>query len=327
MDSRRVAQASSTPTRQRGVALITVLLVIALAAIAATDMTRQGQLDQRRTANRLALEQAHQVALGGERWAVAVLARDRRGQSRGDGGDPDVDSRDENWAQVLPPVPIEGGQVTGRITDAQGRLNLNGLVDDQGQVDAVALARLERLLEAVGVDPAVAQAVIDWIDANRETSYPGGAEDDFYAGLQDPYRAANQPLATASELRLVRGIDAATWEALAPHVTALPESTPVNVNTATAPVLQAVVDELGPEAAAALRESAAEEPFESLQAFLEHPLVRDADVEQSGLAVRSRHFRVRVDVELGRLRYTLYSWLQRGDNGASTVLRRARTPS
>jgi general secretion pathway protein K len=101
----------------------------------------------------------------------------------------------------------------------------------------------------------------------------------------------------------------------------------VNVNTATAPVLQAVVDELGPEGAAALRESAAEEPFDSLQAFLEHPLVRDADVEQSGLAVRSRHFRVRVDVELGRLRYTLYSWLQRGDNGASTVLRRARTPS
>lgn len=322
--------------RESGVALITVLLVVALATIAAVQMTAQGQYDRRRTANRLALEQAHEVALGGERWAVAVLARDRRGkgadlqqQSIRDkqGGNANVDSRDEAWAQTLPPIPIEGGQVAGNIEDAQGRFNVNSLLDAQGSVDAVALARFERLLQSAGVDRRVANAVIDWLDADAETTYPAGAEDDFYAGLERPYRAANTGMATASELRLVRGIDAQVWAALAPAVTALPGSTPINVNTAKPAVLAAIVPGLEPEAAEQIVEQVADKPFDSVQQFLESPLVKGKDVPADGLAVRSSHFRVRVDVEMGPLTYTLYSWLQRADNGRSRVLRRSRTPN
>lgn len=322
--------------RQRGVALITVLLVVALATIAATDMTRQGQLDRRRTGNRLALEQAHQVALGGERWAMAILGRDRRG--RGDdwkekyieeqqGRNVDIDARDERWARELPPIPIEGGRVGGRITDAQGRFNVNSLLDGRGRIDAVALARFERLLAAVGIAPDAAQAVVDWLDDNAETTYPRGAEDDYYAGLERPYRAANAPLATASELRLVRGIGADAWAALAPHVTALPGRTAINVNTASTAVLRAVVPGLDAAGAETLVEELGDEPVEDVASFVEHPLVRGARVETEGLDVGSRHFRVRIDVEMGPIVYTLYSWLRRDENGRSVVLRRSRTPS
>lgn len=333
------------PTRERGVALITVLFVVALATAAAASMTGDHQFDIRRTGNRIALAQAHQIALGGESWAMGILARDRRGETGTTGGgdaerDPEIDSRDEIWAQQLPPIPIEGGQVTGRIIDAQGRFNINSLIVGD-RVDATAIGRFERLLEILGLDREIAQAVIDWLDANSETTYPGGAEDDFYAALEAPYQTANQPAATASEMRLIRGIDAAAWRRLAPHVTALPEATAINVNTATPVVLRMIVPGLGEAEADQLAELVAEEPFESVDAFRQHPLVREASRQGSedgsdtgdqpggvggSLAIGTSYFRVQVDVQIGAIEYRLYSWLARNDNGASRVLRRARTP-
>ncbi len=343
MGPRNTVRRRPTCRRQSGVALITVLLVVALAATAAASMTGQHQLDLRRTGNRIALAQAHEIALGGEAWARGILWRDRRGEARGSAGqgDPErpdaVDAGDENWARDLPPIPIEGGQVAGAIDDMQGRFNVNNLVDGD-QVDALALARFERLLAALDIDRAVAQAVIDWIDRDGETSFPGGAEDDFYATLDAPYRAANRPLAGASELRLVRGMTPAAWRRLAPHVAALPAPTAINVNTATAAVLRALVPGLEAAAAEELAKFADAEPFFSVDAFRDNALVAqagegdDADDGEPGggnerLAVGSSHFRVRTDVRIGDIEYTLYSWLARNDNGASRVLRRGRTPN
>lgn len=316
------------PGRQHGTALITALLVLALTVVVATDMTTQQQFDVRRTGNMLTLEQAHQIALGGERWAVAVLARDRRdepapGRAGGGTGTADVDSLDEDWAQQLPPLPVEGGQIGGRIIDLQGRFNINSLIVGEA-VDALALARFERLLQALEIEPSLAQAVVDWLDGDAETTFPDGAEDDFYAGSTPPYLAANRPLAVISGLRLVRGFEPAIWRRLAPHITALPDSTAINVNTASAPVLQALVPGLDAGAAEQLVARAEEEPFASVPEFLEQGIVQEADVAAAGLAVRSDHFRVQIAVALGPLEYTLYSWLQRNDNGASRVLRRAR---
>lgn len=313
-------------TDQRGVALITVLLVVALATIAAVGMTRQTGLDHSRTGNRLALIQAQEIAIGGERWAAAVLARDRR-----DLDTAAVDSLDQDWAVVLPPMEVDGGWVAGRIEDMQGRFNINTLVRGD-TVDAVALERFERLLLALDLDPRTSQAVVDWLDRNRETTFPAGAEDDYYMVQREPYLAANRPIAVASELRLIRGFDEDVWQRIAPHVSALPRATAINVNTATVPVLQAIVPGLDAATAEALTGFAAEEPFDSIAAFRDHPLVPATDaaggpLRSAGLDVRSAHFRVRIDVELGPITYTLYSWLQRHDDGASRVFRRSRTPN
>lgn len=315
---------------QRGAALITALLVLALTVVVATEMTTAQQFDVRRTGNILTLEQAHQIALGGERWAVAVLARDRRnepqpGQELGAGGidTATVDSLDEDWAQVLPALPVEGGQIAGGIEDLQGRFNVNNLIADEA-VDAVALARFERLLQALAIEPARAQAVIDWLDADAETTFPDGAEDDFYASRTPPYLSANRPAAVTSELRALRDMEPETWQRLAPHIAALPAPTAINVNTASAPVLQALVPGLDAGAAEQLVARVREEPFASVAEFLEQDVVAGSDTDSIRLAVRSDHFRVRSSVALGPLTYTLYSWLQRDDNGASLVLRRAR---
>lgn len=324
----------AAPGRQRGTALVTALLVLAMTVTLTTDMASEQHFDIRRTGNLLQLEQAHQIALGGERWAVAILARDRRGETapgraevqellgEQDSG-ADIDSLDEDWAQPLPPIPVEGGQIAGEVVDLQGRFNVNNLIAD-GAVDALALARFERLLSALEIDRGIAQAVVDWLDADSETTFPNGAEDDFYLARERPGLAANRPLTVVSELRQVRGMEAENWGRLRPHLTALSDRVAVNVNTAGAPVLQALAPELGPGAAEQLAARAREEPFESAEEFLDEDVLADLDIEASGIAVRSAHFRVRAVVLLGRIEYTLYSWLQRDDNGASRVLRRAR---
>lgn len=322
---RRVHAARHRGARaQSGVALITVLLVVALATIAAVHMTRQTQLDLHRTSNRLALAQAHEIALGGEHWAISVLARFRRSEDYHG-----VDALNQVWAQLPPSMPVEGGQVRGAIQDMQGRFNINSIVRGD-RVDAVALERFERLLRVLEIDPRSVQAVIDWMDHNRETTYPAGGEDDYYLALDRPYLAANRAVTTATELRMLRGIDAGAWRRLAPHVTALPGTTPINVNTATPRVLQAVVPGLDREGAEALAEQAREEPFQAVEEFLEHPVVAGAGSDEEAVAtaldVGSDHFRVRVDVQTGPIEYTLYSWLIRDDNGASQVFRRSRTP-
>ena len=126
--------------RQRGVALLTALAVVALATVAATYMMSAQQLQIRRTGNQLLQEQAWQYALGAEAWSKTILAQDA--------ADNDIDSLDENWAIELPPLPIEGGSLSGRLTDLQGRFNLNNLVNSSGKLNTASLDQLQKLLQA-----------------------------------------------------------------------------------------------------------------------------------------------------------------------------------
>jgi general secretion pathway protein K len=130
--------------RQRGVALITAIVLVAIATIIAVHLGTRASLDLRRTAGLLALEQGWHVALGAEAWAAEVLREDRE--------DSQTDHLAEPWAQPLPPLPVDGGEVRGALEDMQGRFNVNNLLTGSGEVNEVSLARFERLLEQVGAD-------------------------------------------------------------------------------------------------------------------------------------------------------------------------------
>jgi len=105
---------------QQGVALITALLVVALATIAAVAMTTRQQLDIHRTANIINGEQAYIYALGGESWIKQILLRDNN----------KTDSIHDLWAMPMPPLAIPGGSVQGQVEDLQSRFNLNNLVKE-----------------------------------------------------------------------------------------------------------------------------------------------------------------------------------------------------
>lgn len=297
---------------QRGVALVTALLVVALATVAAVAMATRLHVDLRRTGNLLHGEQAYAYALAAESWAQVILRRDAT--------DSEHDSLDEDWATALPPIPVDGGFVSGHVTDLQGRFNVNSLLDTAGNPVQNAVDYFRRLLTLLDLDPELATAVLDWIDEDINARFPGGAEDDTYLLEDPPYRAANRPMVSISELRLVQGFTDEALQVLEPHVTALPEPTAINVNTATAEVLMALHPDMTAAGVDLLLADREQKPFGAISEFTGHnalsglPVAVDVDVA-------SHWFLVLTDVSVGIGKAQLESLLHRDKNKLQVISR------
>ncbi|HEY7642538.1 MAG TPA: type II secretion system minor pseudopilin GspK, partial [Steroidobacteraceae bacterium] len=233
----------STRSKQRGVALILAVLIAALAAMLAANVSFKDYLDQRRTGNALAMDQGFEVALGGEAWAADALRRDKQQSAK-------TDDFTEEWATPIPPIPLDDGkgnsfgEFEGQLEDMQGRFNLNSLVTLQGGkliADDDAVLRFQRLLELLELEPKWANIIADWIDTDIDPRFPDGAEDPTYTGLTPPYRTANMPLTRASELLAIAGFGLDRYRKLEPFVTALPIGTPINTCTASPELLDSIV--------------------------------------------------------------------------------------
>ncbi|MDQ1342537.1 MAG: ral secretion pathway protein, partial [Pseudomonadota bacterium] len=172
--------------RQRGVALITAVLMVALATMLAVDVSFRGALDQRRSATLFALDQSFEIALGAEAWAADFLKQDLQ--------ESQTDHLGETWARPLPPLPIDGGTVEGRLEDLQGRFNVNNLVLADGTTNPDAVKQLERILAVLEIEPTWAAAIADWIDQDAQPGFPDGAEDSVYTGQAPPHLTANMPV-------------------------------------------------------------------------------------------------------------------------------------
>ena len=293
---------------QRGVAAVTAILIVAIAAATATYLLAQ----QSATLNQAALvsgrAQADAFSRAGIEWARGILAEDARRTN--------IDSLGEPWAQPIAGLPVERAVVSGAITDAQGRLNLNNLVREGRRSDA-DVATFRRLLEGLGLDAALADAVVDWVDADSDLAGPGGAEDAYYLALARPYRAANQPMMQVEELYRVRGFDRTAIARLAPHVSTLPGRALVNVNTASAEVLAALLPDAMPGAIARIVARRAEKPYASVDEMLALAEGAKRDTAQSQAGVRSDHFLVAVRVEQDDVLVGSEALIRRGGGGGS----------
>ncbi len=303
------------PSHQTGVALVTALLVTAIATVTAVSMAARQQLDLRRTANVLNTDQAYLFGLGVEAWAQQILIRDRK--------DNNTDHPKEDWATVLPPIEVEGALLSGNIEDLQGRYNLNNLVQD-GAASEKDIQQFRRLLQALGLDDRIALAIVDWMDADEELSFPDGAEDNEYLGRAQPYRTPNRPMASPSELLLVQGMDRQSYDTLAPHVTALPVRTPINVNTATAPVLMSLLEGISQSEAEQLIEARGDEGYKNIDAFMSQDILKDKKENIGGISVSSNFFMVNANVRLERAQIQLHSLLSRSSDNTVQIVMRAQ---
>ncbi len=216
--------------RQRGVALITAIVLVAIATVLAVHIGTRAALDLRRTAGLMALDQGWHVALGAEAWAAEVLRDDLE-----DSGTTPTDHLGEAWAQPLPPLPVDGGEVRGALEDMQGRFNINNLVTSDRQVNETAVAQFERLLLLVGAQTRWARIMVDWIDDGTVPEIPEGAEDGTYLSQNPPYRTANVVVSTTTEMMALPGMTREEFERIRPYVAALPVGTTINLCTAKAP--------------------------------------------------------------------------------------------
>ena len=304
--------------RERGVALLTVLVAVALAASLAAAITWNLTLDQHRSAAIIQGDQAYEYALGAEAWAEQILYRDFTSNSK-------ATTLGQNWAQQLPPLPVEGGQILGHIEDLQGRFNLNNLVNQAGQADPIYVQQFQRLLTGLNLDPGIAGAVVDWMDADDTPSQPGGAEVDYYSRLAPPYRSPNAPMTSVSELQAVNGVTPQVYAALLPYVCVLPTSTPgaagtataINVNTAPVPVLMSLAPNLSQDQIEQAVEARGQSGFNSV-----NNLPFNLTGQHPGIGVDSQYFLLTVTAEIGTTHVTLYSLLYRAAGGKTVALRR-----
>ena len=301
-----------TRAKDRGVALIMAMLITALATMVAANLSWDNALDVRRTMVLLNRDQAIQVALGAESWIISILHQDLE--------DSETDHLGEIWASELPGLPIDGGEVFGAVLDLQGRFNVNNLVDQNGVVDEESLEQFRRLLLAIGLDPRFAGIAADWLDNDIDPAFPDGAEDSIYTGMIPPYRTANQTLSSVSELAALDGMDKLTFNALEPHITALPGRTNINANTATAAVLQSLDESItvaDVENLLAERESGGFTDMQNSFSSLVAPDVINK------LDESTQYFHLKVVVRIDTVRITLNSVLQRGPRGDVTPILRS----
>jgi general secretion pathway protein K len=277
-------------SRQRGLALITAVLVVAIVATVAAYLALGQQVWLRQTQNladRAQSESLRQAALD---WIALLLARDAQ-QNK-------VDDLGELWAKQLPPLPAEGGLIAVSISDAQGLFNLNNLLRN-GNPSPPDITVFQHLLTALGLDSNLYGALIDWMDANSDLS-PGGAEDVDYLALPHPYRAANQPLTSVDELRLVRGFTPDVVEKLRPYVTVLPQPTSININTAVDQVMAAMFTNLPASALQPLLQNRISQPFTDNSQLMQR-LPAGTPPPQAAYGVNTSYFLVTLDVRVGGL--------------------------
>lgn len=300
--------------RQRGVALIAAVLVVALAIVLVAALMDHGESTRARTRNLLRAEQGWQLMIGLEAWAASALRRDLQETGA-------VDSRDDLWAQPLPPLDLPEARIRGTLREIGGCFNLNAL-HVAGQDDAIAVARFERLLRVLKLDVvAISAQARDWIDADG-TPNPGGAEDLALQSRRPPYRAANRAFVHVSELRLLPAVTAPVFDRLSPHVCVLPPGTPMNLNTATVELWMSLDDAIGQNHAQRLARDgrARYSDLERIQAEFEQIGLPPLPLDPS-LGVGSSYFVLEAEIVADGVPFLYASLLQRRPEGIRVLAR------
>lgn len=316
--------------RQRGVALLTVLLLVAVMAVLVIGMLDDIRFGVRRVDNASAVAQAQWHALGAESLARAQIERLAQ-------RDPARTTLAGDWNGRPFLFPIEHGAIRASLADGNACFNLNSVVDGApGEYlirrDA-GVSQYRALLLALGFPEHQAQALVDtlvdWIDSDQERS-AAGHEDEAYARGRNGYRTGGTLLAEASELRALRGYTPAVYARLRRYVCALPgdDLSPVNVNTLEpedAPVLSMLTGG-GLDPARARRVIAARpaDGWPDFESFWHEPGMDGigGGVAQQQIALRSRYFRLHAEVDYGTAQVVLSALFEHDGNGPAKLLSR-----
>ena len=310
---------SAPPSRQRGVALMMVILVFALVTILSVGMYNRQGLFIKQSANIAAQTQAYEYALASEAYGRRLLKADW-----------DEDKKDNKFVDDLEQVknalvvPVEEAFLEAQFNDVQGRLNVNDLVKLSGEANTVMVERFKRLINRLALESFKVELLLDWIDENQEPTNFDGSEDGDYLGLTPPYRSAGQPFVHPSELRLLFNITQEDYQELIKHISVLPRGkAETNVNTATPEVLQSVVEGLTDQQAQELADVREEGGWESVDKFASEPALQGLKLDKTYLSVNSRFFELATRITLAERVVRLSSLIYRNpEDGSMLVLQR-----
>lgn len=289
------------PFANQGAALITALFIMAIVVIIATSLIGRLHIDIERSDLLITSDKCYLAAQRVKYWAMGLLA--------------------EKIVILSQPFdPIQEGDliVQGEIVDAQGLFNLNNMYDkiDIDPVDIIKVKTSKRhfmvllktlipTMENVEAEQLV-NALTYWLshtvtDQNIEESY-----------LKTGYRVSHLAMSSPSELRLIQGFSASIYNALAPFIIVLPKHTPVNINSASVPVLMSIGNGLSKEQAEQIIQIRNNlQGFKSLAEFNENEDIKKMNILEKDITVTSQYFLVRAHVVKNKQELTVYYLLER----------------
>lgn len=317
---------------QRGAALLIVLLLVATLAFVALSITEKTALAAARSVNERARSEAVWRALGAEtlaREAIETVYATSDGKM----------SLDDPWATEPVEVPMEGGGARIFFADNTACFNVNRLSaaapeestpgSESGAVKEFALLiRNLGLGEYEGI--ALAEIIADWTDADANRR-PQGAEDEYYTTLPSPYRTANQPIQSVTELRAMKGVTRNVYAALKPFLCAQPgtDAAPVNINMLKekdAPLLAAILGEdVTSLQAADIIGARPPGGYPDVGVFMESSAIQALEPGEelaSRFDVGSRYFQARAEIIYETALLEMTTDIVIGENGEARVLAR-----
>ena len=224
---------------ERGVALLLAILVLALLVALILEFDSEARREYREASAFRDNFKATVLTRAAVQAARAVLQMDhlkdkQTGQM--------YDATTDLWAFPIEKYAIGDGLMTAQIQDERSKLNLNDLATAvDPNVKKTKVLRFKRLFSLLQINPDLVDAIVDWVDAD-DIPEPSGAESVYYQALRPSYRAANAPLQTMREMRLIKGMTPEIVDKLLRYVTVYPQEgeSRININTADVLVLQAL---------------------------------------------------------------------------------------
>lgn len=284
------------------------LFIVAIVATMSYVMLARLYRDTQRTSLILRDTQAEYYAQGSLAWAMDQLRNDWELQ------------KPNQVIDALPmqsPVKEENGyKITSTIYDMQARFNVNNLTTVGAQADFKRLMQLVAPTLPAEKSQAIVLAITDWISPQSSQS----SLDKYYMELPQPYRPAHKPMLSVDELRLVKGMTPALFNALRPYLVALPPPTALNVQTAPAPLFVTLGPTLVLETGLALVELRSKHPFVSPATFQNLDIIKNHPVTSDKFTTTSGYFLVQTEVAIEKQKVVLYTLLERAGKDKKAVV-------
>jgi general secretion pathway protein K len=318
--------------RQRGVALLATLILTLAVTIILGNIFYRHQIQVSQAAGSLHGDQAVLLAISAESWARDILLAEN--------DDVNTDHFQEDWAQAIPFLPVDGGSIAGCIVDLQSRFNLNSLSNYTAsslkkEMDGTSVGHAqvwESLLQSLGytLDASRVAVIVDWLDKDDSRINSYGAEQSEYSLYDPPRFPHNGMISDAGELAAMEGYNLWDLQLLTPWITALPEVTPININTASEQMLLAMSNGMGVEFVDLVVSG---RPYTDLAAFYgainQYLMIGEAQVQARWPAalvgVKTAFFQLNTEITLGQSKLQVKSIMHREGRGAPAVISREIT--
>lgn len=266
-----------TNSKQNGFIVIVVLCTIALLMVLLLIFNRKSRAHLYSVDSFRKSEQALNCARAGLNIAIAAIKETS-----------DI-HKNTNLANLLSgqnTIPVGDGNCTVTVTEENGKLNINMLIDETGKPNRIMIDQLFRLIDLLNnnnhrISYSLVPSIIDWTDSDNQVTslsfvkYENlGAESDYYSNLEPPYKCKNRLLDTIEELLIIKGVTPGTFECIQAYVTVKGDGK-VNINCAPKLVIESLSEKIDPALAQIIIDRRKFKPLESLAELKDIPGMTD----------------------------------------------------